>query len=339
MTEKEKAMMDVESYLSGYLKKIVVEAEKSTTTGDVVAFVGDEDDVFEEKIEGAEAKETEQAPEVIKQTKSIRISPMVKKIAERLGVDYTNIHGTGPNGLITKNDVEVAAKGKKETDDNVSGNIRVFNKIGKATAKAMTLSKTTIPHVYYQVEVDASALIERRNQFDKAVSYNALLIDAVASSLKEFPYLASRYSEEGRMLSETLNIGLAVARGDDLLVPVISDAGSKDVFEIEKDINVLVEKVKNNNLSKQDISGGVFTMTNLGGFEIDSFSAVIKPPEAGILAVGRITDKAVVVDGEICVRPVVRLTLSADHRIVNGVYAASFLSTLKKKIERIVINE
>jgi pyruvate dehydrogenase E2 component (dihydrolipoamide acetyltransferase) len=268
--------------------------------------------------------------------------------------------------LITKNDVEAAAKDTKTSDapksvvkdglhlqggvhlhavgahlqggpqhkDTVSGNTRVFNKIGKATAKAMTLSKTTIPHVYYQVEVDASVLIERRNQLEKAVSYNALLIDAVASSLKEFPYLASRYSEEGRILSEMLNIGLAVARGDDLLVPVVSDAGSKDIFGIEKDINVLVEKVKNNKLSQQDISGGVFTITNLGGFGIDSFSAVINPPEAGILAVGRITDKAIVVDGEICVRPVMCLTLSADHRIVNGVYAASFLSTLKKKIER-----
>jgi pyruvate dehydrogenase E2 component (dihydrolipoamide acetyltransferase) len=240
--------------------------------------------------------------------------------------------------LITKNDVEAAAKGRKEADDNISGNIRIFNKIGKATARAMTLSKTTIPHVYYQVEVDASALIEQRNQLEKVVSYNALLIDAVTSSLKEFPYLASKYSEEGRILSETLNIGLAVARGDDLLVPVISDAGSKDVFGIEQEINVLVEKVKNNTLSQQDISGGVFTMTNLGGFGIDSFSAVINPPEAGILAVGRITDKAVVVDDEICVRPVMCLTLSADHRIVNGAYAASFLSTLKKTIERITIN-
>lgn len=115
--ETDKAIMDVESYLSGYLKKIVVEAEGTTITGDVVAFVGDEDDVFVEKTESAEAKETEQVLEVIQQTKSIRISPMVKKIAERLGVDYTNIHGTGPNGLITKHDVEAAAK-KNRKDNN-----------------------------------------------------------------------------------------------------------------------------------------------------------------------------------------------------------------------------
>ena len=337
--ETDKAIMDVESYLSGYLKKIVVEAEEATTTGDVVAFIGDEDDVFEKKTEDVEAKDIEQAPKVIKKTQNIRISPMVKKIAEKLGVDYTTIHGTGPNGLITKHDVEAAAQDEKEADDNVSGNIRVFNKIGKATARAMTLSKTTIPHVYYQVEVDASALMARRDQLEKAVSYNALLIDAVAGSLQEFPYLASRYSEEGRILSERFNIGLAVAQDDDLLVPVISDTGNKDVFEIEKDISVLVEKVKNNHLSQQDISGGVFTITNLGGVGIDAFSAVINPPEAGILAIGRIVDKAVVVDGDICIRPIMCLTLSADHRIVNGVYAANFLATLKKKIERTYIDE
>ena len=136
------------------------------------------------------------------------------------------------------------------------------------------------------------------------------------------------------MISETVNIGLAVARGEDLIVPVIADAGSaRGLKEIETKVREAVDKVKNNNLQQKDISGGVFTVTNLGSFGIDSFTAIINPPESAILAVGRIIDKLVPFEGGIRVQPSMTLTLSVDHRIINGAYAANFLKELKITLE------
>ena len=332
--ETDKAVMEVESYLVGYLKKIVVGEDSVTTTGSVVAYIGDEQDVFEPE---AASPTTEAKPEFkpeaqVGSAPAVRISPMVKKIAEKLGVDYTKISGTGPNGMISKEDVENAAKPAGSNP----GNLVPFDRIGQATAKAMTQSKTTIPHVYFTVEVNATAMVQARKAAGKTISYNAMIIKAVADCIKEYPYLAARYSEEGRILADKLNIGLAVARGNDLLVPVVADAGNAaDLAAIEQQVKALVSKVNENKLQPNDLAGGVFTVTNLGGFGIESFSAIINPPEAGILAVGAMIDRVVPVDGKIKIQPMIKLTLSVDHRIVNGAYAAGFLQALKLELERV----
>ena len=332
--ETDKAVMEVESYLVGYLKKIVVGDDSVTTTGSVVAYMGDEQDVFELKeAEAATAAQSElDSGSTTNKDTAIRISPMVKKIAEKLGVDYTKISGTGPNGMITKEDVENAANPAGPRP----GNLVPFDRIGQATAKAMTQSKTTIPHVYFTVEVNATAMVQARKAAGKTISFNAMIIKAVADCIKEYPYLAAKYAEEGRILPDKINIGLAVARGNDLLVPVIADAGNaKDFDAIEQQVKALVIKVNENKLQQNDLTGGVFTVTNLGGFGIESFSAIINPPEAGILAVGAMIDRVVPVDGEIKILPMMKLTLSVDHRIVNGAYAAGFLQALKLKLERV----
>lgn len=332
--ETDKAVMEVESYLVGYLKKIVVGNDSVTTTGSVVAYMGDEQDVYEDKEAGSAAAAQSETDAGITANKeaAARISPMVKKIAEKMGVDYTKISGTGPNGMITKEDVENAAKGAGPKP----GNLVPFDRIGQATAKAMTQSKTTIPHVYFTVEVDATAMVQARKAAGKAISYNAMIIKAVADCIKEYPYLAAKFTEEGRILADKLNIGLAVARGNDLLVPVVADAGNAaDLAAIEQQVKALVSKVNDNKLQQNDLTGGVFTVTNLGGFGIESFSAIINPPEAGILAVGAMIDRVVAVNGEIKILPMMKLTLSVDHRIVNGAYAAGFLQALKLNLERV----
>ena len=328
--ETDKATMEVESYLSGVLKKIVVIPDEIVKTGGIVAYVGDEKDVFEEmKNEGLNDIFKEVAA-IEKKEDSVRISPMVKKIAEKLNVDYRKISGSGINGMITKEDIENAVK-----DLASAQNIVKFDRIGKAIAKAMTLSKTTIPHVYFDIEVNASEMMEVRKRSDKNISFNTLIIKAVADGIKEFPYIAAKYSDEGRILADKINIGLAVAREDDLLVPVVYDViNVKDIYELEKKIVGLTDKVKDGTLEQKEITGGVFTVTNLGSYGVDSFSAVINPPEAAILAIGRITDKAVVVNGEISIQPMMKMTLSVDHRIINGTYAAKFLQALKRILER-----
>ena len=329
--ETDKATMEVESYLSGYLKKIIIEADGMAETDGVVAYIGDESDIFEKTEEPAKADiKTESKIEQKKQS-SIRISPMVKKIAEKLNVDYTVMQGTGAGGMITKTDIENAA----DTKEKDSSNIVKFNKIAKATAKAMTLSKSTIPHVYFDIEVNTSAMMQARLTSGKKISYNAMIIKAVSDSIEDYPYLAAKYSEEGRVLADKLNVGLAVAREDGLFVPVIKDVGKTNMLKLEDKINDLVKKVIKDTLQQSDITSGGFTVTNLGGFGIDSFSAVINPPEAAILAVGRIADKVVPVDGEIKIQPYMKLTLSVDHRVVNGAYAAKFLQALKANLERV----
>jgi pyruvate dehydrogenase E2 component (dihydrolipoamide acetyltransferase) len=336
--ETDKAAMEVESYLAGYLKKIVTGEQESAAVGAVVAYIGDEADVMEQP-QAAEVKPAREdsAPTEEKKASAVRISPMVRKIAEKLGVDYTAVNGTGPDGMIMKEDIEKAAAGgaaspAPKEEAKVSGLIP-FDRIGKATANAMSLSKTTIPHVYFTVEVDTTAMKALREKSGKEFSYNAMLIKAVADCIRKYPYFAAKYSDEGRVISDTVNIGLAAAREDDLIVPVIADADKGGLKEVETKVREVVGKVKSNTLQQKDISDGVFTVTNLGGYGIDSFTAVINPPEAAILAVGRIADKLVPVEGGIRVQPSMALTLSVDHRIINGAYAANFLKELKSTLE------
>ena len=337
--ETDKAAMEVESYLAGYLKKIVTGEQEMTEVGAVVAYIGDEADTFEEpQSEAAETKqESAAAPAEAKKTGAVRISPLVRKIAENLGVDYTEVQGTGPGGMIMKEDIEKAAASGSTASpapkEEKAGGLVPFDRIGKATAKAMSLSKSTIPHVYFTVEVDTTAMKALRETSGKAISYNTMLIKAVADGIRKYPYFAAKYSDEGRVVSDAVHIGLAVARGEDLIVPVIADADKGGLKDIETKVREAVDKVKNDSLQQKDISGGVFTVTNLGGFGIDSFAAVINPPEAAILAVGRMADKAVPEAGEIRVKPCMTLTLSVDHRIINGAYAANFLKELKLSLE------
>jgi len=332
--ETDKATMEVESYLAGYLKKIAVKEGDFAAVGGVVAYIGEKDDSAEPAVE-AQCKTP--AAQAVPGTEGkapgqIRISPMVKKIAEELKVDYTKISGSGPNGMITKQDVEIAAVKSKAAPQ--TERLESFNRIAKATARAMSLSKSTIPHVYFETEIEASAMKALRERSGKAVSYNAMIVKAVADCLKQYPYLAAAYSAEGRILKPDMHIGLAVANGGDLFVPVIKSADGKTVAEIENEIGALTDKARNGTLAQEDISGGVFTVTNLGSFGITAFAAVINPPEAAILALGAISPKAVPDGTGVSFMPVLRMTLSADHRVVNGAYAAEFLKELKSMLER-----
>lgn len=329
--ETDKAVMEVESYLAGFMKRLVVEEGGTVATGEVVALIGDETDVaYQQREETREEENIEAVSTAKMKAHSIRISPMVKKIAEKLGVDYTKVQGTGNDGMITKADIERAAAAAEPSAQR----IEPFDRIGRATAKAMTLSKTTIPHVYFTVEVNAASMIALRNSSGKTISYNTMIIAAVSDGIRNCPYLAAKYSDEGRIMADKINIGLAVARENDLLVPVITDVDSAHGYEeIERKVRAQVAKVKDNTLQQSDMSGGVFTITNLGGYGIDSFSAVINPPEVAILAVGRMAERTVVVDGGIRIAPMMNLTLSVDHRVVNGAYAAEFLQTVKLILE------
>ena len=347
--ETDKAIMEVESYLAGYLKKIVAGPGEAVTTGSIVAYIGDKTDKFEGIFPSEPVKAEDKVRKPVEATREIseaRVSLMIKKLAEKRGIDITKIKGSSPNGLILKEDIisadisthTEADEGKLVEDARQDlPEVVPFSRVGTAIAKAMTRSKTTIPHVYLVIDVDASAMKELYVLSGKKYSYNAMIVYSVAKCLKAFPYLAARYDEKGRIMAKEISIGFAVAKGDDLLVPVvkgITDRGN-ELARIEQDMQQLIKKVETGELKQKDISGGVFTVSNLGSYGVRSFTAVINPPEAAILAVGAIQDRVMAKGGGVFVSPMMTLTLSVDHRIVNGVYAAAFLKELKENIEKV----
>jgi len=349
--ETDKATMEVESFATGYLKKIVAHPDDEVASGEIIAYIGDQEDIcnIPDKTGTESCASIDKRREVSFPTtsgKEIRVSPMVRKLAESMGVDLAGIRGTGPNGLILREDVLKAHEAAQETGKTMpleekemvpvqSDGIIPFTRVGKVVAGNMTKSKTTIPHVYFRIDVDAAAMMALRSASGKKISYNAMLLHSVADTLKDFPYLICRYSEEGRILAKQINIGFAASKGDDLYVPVVKNIGKGglDIRGVEAEIQRLTDAVRNGTLKQEDLSGGVFTVTNLGAYGLSSFTAVINPPEVAILAVGAIQDRVVAVHGGIHIRPMMTLTLSADHRVVNGVYAASFMKALKEKLE------
>ena len=347
--ETDKATMEVESYLAGYLKKIVAGPGESVTTGSIVAYIGDKTDKFEGIFPSEPEKTNQKVEKPAKATPKIskvKISPMIKKLAEKHRIDITKIKGSGPGGLILKEDIisadvsthTEADKGKLVEDARQNlPEIIPFSRVGTAIAKAMTRSKTTIPHVYLVIDVDASAMKELYVLSGKKYSYNAMIVYSVAKCLKAFPYLAARYDEKGRIMAKEISIGFAVAKGDDLLVPVVKGItdSRNELARIEQDMKQLIKKVETGEIKQKDISGGVFTVSNLGSYGLSSFTAVINPPEAAILAVGAIQDRVMAKGGGVFIRPMMTLTLSVDHRIVNGAYAAAFLKELKENLEKV----
>ena len=337
--ETDKASMEVESYIEGYLNVIVKEEGQSAGEGEVVAYIGGtKDDAAQSESAGTgkaaanDEEKTESGDDAPQKTLAVRISPMLKRLAQEKGVDIGDIQGSGANGLITREDIMAAAQ-KSSENKEAEREIIPFNRIEGATAKAMQKSKSEIPHVYFDIEVDASSMKELRRKSQKKYSYNAMIVYAAAKCLEKYPYVAARYDEKGRILAQGLDIGVAMADGNDLFVPVVRNTSGMD--SVEGELQTLIKKVSGGSLGQEDMEGGVLTVTNLGATGLSSFHAIINYPEAAILAVGAIKDRAAVVNNEILIRPVATLTLSADHRVVNGMYAGKFLSELKNTLESI----
>lgn len=278
----------------------------------------------------------------------IKASPLARRLAQENGLDLSSIVGTGPEGRIVRDDVLKAAKEKATTPppttitpDVVSEEIETPSEqiipltgIRQSIAERMTQSARTAAIVTLNSEVDATALVELRTLLAaKAdISYTDLLVKIVAQALRQHPTLNSTLAEDGIHILATINIGVAVALDDGLIVPVVREADKKGLSEISKDIKDLMAKARNKSLSLTEVRDGTFTITNLGMFGIDTFTPIINPPQCAILGVGRIIKKPVVLNDEIVVRSMLGLSLSFDHRIVDGVPAAQFLQTVAQMI-------
>jgi pyruvate dehydrogenase E2 component (dihydrolipoamide acetyltransferase) len=214
-----------------------------------------------------------------------------------------------------------------------------FTGVRKAIADAMSASQRSAAAVTLTADVDCSPLVEARKsgkgKREHEVSYNAIFIDVVASTLKQFPYMNARLEDDSIIILEEINIGLAMDSEQGLVVPVIQRADRLSLEQIEQRIRELIDKIRNRGATPDDFHGGTFTVTNLGAFGIDAFTPIINPGQAAILGIGRISERAVVSKGKVEIRPMSVLSLTFDHRLVDGAPAARFLNALKELMENL----
>ncbi len=295
----------------------------------------------------------------------VRASPLARRLAEELGVDLSAVQGTGPAGRVVRDDVEAAAAAASaaptapvsapasqtpaataetpspDTAPGAAPGERIpLSRLQRTVARRMAESKPGAPHFYLERDVDVTALIELRKQLVAASpegqgpSVNDLIIRAVALAAAERPDAVSRFDGDALIAPSGVHIGIAVAVPGGLLVPVVRFADTKRVGEIASEVRGLVGRCRDGTITPHELEGSVITISNLGMFGIDRFLAVINPPEAAILAVGRSKPSPVVVDGDVVVRDMLTLTLSVDHRAVYGAEAATFVARITELMER-----
>jgi pyruvate dehydrogenase E2 component (dihydrolipoamide acetyltransferase) len=272
-------------------------------------------------------------------------SPRAKKLAEELGVDLETVTGTGPAGKIIEEDVKAAAtktrdegRGKRDEQAEVKlGDTIPLNRLQRITAEKMLKSKQEIPCFYLMVRADVTDLVALRAKMsesgDVKVSYNDFIMKAVAIGLEKFPIMTGQLAGDSIKLADAINIGLAITVPGGLIAPIVKDVNKKDIKQIARDSQSLIERARNNKLAPSDLEGGCITVSNLGAFGIDNFIPIVVPGQCSILGIGRITDTCVPDGGNILVRKLINMTLSVDHKVANGAYAAQFLDFIRKQLE------
>ncbi len=268
----------------------------------------------------------------------ILASPKAKRLAKEHGIDITTIKGSGPDGAILVSNLEslISAQPILQSSNSPITELPT-SRMWRVMVERLTHAWTTIPHFYLLREVNASRLISWREKVQKnnteKITYTDLLVKLTAAALRQYPRLNSSWVKDSIVMNQDVNIGLAVAVEDGLLVPVIRRADELSLLQIAARRSELVKRAQANKLTLDDLSGGTFTISNLGMYGVDAFNAIVNPPQAAILAVSRIADRVVPVNGQPAVQPMMTLSLSCDHRAVDGARGAQFLQALADLIE------
>jgi pyruvate dehydrogenase E2 component (dihydrolipoamide acetyltransferase) len=264
-------------------------------------------------------------------------SPKARRLAAERGIQLSALTGSGPDGAVLAADVPLAAPSVSAEQARVES----LSTVWRVMAERMTHSWTTVPHFYLVREVDASGLIEWRKHvaafIEKRIgikpTYTDMLVKLIGFALQNHPRVNASWADGSIQRNMEINVGIATATEEGLIVPVVRNADSATLSEIATQRADLIERARTQKLRPTDISGGTFTLTNLGMYNVDAFDAVVNTPQAAILSVGRIADRVVPVDGQVAIRPMMVLTLSLDHRVVDGARAAQFLDELATLIE------
>ncbi|WP_185853271.1 dihydrolipoamide acetyltransferase family protein [Blattabacterium cuenoti] len=337
--ETDKATQDFEIDVSGFLLFIGVKEGEKTRVNDILAIIGDEGEdishlISKSKKEEKEIKKKDKKYQKNKQDR-IFISPLAKKMAQRMGVSISDIKGSGEDGRIVKRDIEYYEKTKlKEVNQKIA-----HSSMRRKIAKHLTFSKLSAPHYYLFNEINVDKLIElRKNLNDKLsleekISFNDIIIKAVALSLKKHPDMNISWDEEEVILHSQIHIGVAVAVKDGLIVPVIKNADQKSLLQISKEIKDKVLRSKSKKIQPEEIENSTFTVSNLGMYGIESFTSIINIPNSSILSVGSIMKRPIIKNSKIKIGSVMKITLSCDHRIIDGAVGSSYIHSLRNFLE------
>ncbi len=334
--ETDKATIEVESPAAGILRKVLVQPGDSVPVTETIALISTSADEPLPEVTRARAPAAEVAtrsavaPAPAISTGDgdrVRASPAARRRAEELGVDVNAVSGTGPGGRITLEDVERAATSAPAGEKHAP-----LSRMRRAIAERMTRSARDAPQFSISRDVDMTTANDARKR--AGVSYTDVIVAACAKTLRAHRAMRSRVDGDALVTSEGIHVGIAVALDDGLLVPVIRNADAKDLPTLARERAALEQGAQSGKLPADALTGAVFTVSNLGTQGVDRFTAIVNPPEAAILAVGRVVDRVVARDGAPAIRPVVSLTLSVDHRVADGATAARFLSDVADRLER-----
>ncbi len=352
--ETDKAVMELEAFNAGILVKTLVHGGELVPVGTVLGLIAAADEeVVSDTSEPVQLVQATVPPSPAQPEPQVlptihddmsghwKASPYVRRLASEQGIDLAQLHGSGPEGRITEADlvaaassqqhyrqseVEPADAGTQSLPTGLSANMR------HAIAAAVSRSWQEIPHFSVTVEINMQAcqqLIKGSKQSSSPIGYTALMLKACATTLKNFPL----FRPEATRHADKLDINLAVALPDGLMMPLIRNCQALRVSEIKQEIERITEKCRTGHLTADELTSGVFALSNLGMFGVDQFQALILPGQKAILAVGAVRDRPVVQEGQIVVAPLLSVTLSADHRSIDGAYAASFLTNLRLLLE------
>jgi pyruvate dehydrogenase E2 component (dihydrolipoamide acetyltransferase) len=264
-------------------------------------------------------------------------SPKARRLAVEYGIELSSLTGSGPNGAVLAADVPLGV----EEGTTAMPSFETPGTVWRLMAERMSASWSTVPHFYLVREVDASGLVEWRKRVAPAIekrigikpTYTDLLVKVIGFTLRDHSRVNASWADGNIQRNQEINVGIAAAVDEGLVVPVVHRADGASLSEIVTQRSDLIERARQKKLRPADISGGTFTLTNLGMYNVDAFDAIVNTPQAAILSVGRIADRVVPVDGQIVIRPMMVLTLSLDHRVVDGARAAQFLDALALLIE------
>ncbi|MEN9522223.1 MAG: hypothetical protein RL065_600 [Bacteroidota bacterium] len=361
--ETDKATMELESYNDGTLLYIGVEAGKAVAVNGILAIVGNAGEDYAALLNATPAAAS--APVVAPETKQenispaissttvsnssddrIKASPLAKAIAAEKGIDLHSIKGSADNGRIVKRDLENISLAETPVASSVASTPNVtgvesfeevtLSQMRKTIARRLSESNFTAPHFFVTIEANMSnAMAFRKQAADAGIkfSFNDLMIKAVASAIRKHPKVNSSWLGDKIRYNHHIHIGMAVGMDEGLVVPVLKFADQKSISQISVEAKQFVEKAKSKKIQPADMQGNTFTISNMGMFDVENFTAIINPPDACILAVGKIKETPIVENGEIKIGHVMKMTLSSDHRVVDGSIASGFLKTLKENLE------
>lgn len=329
----DKVDVEVPSPAEGILSRILVKEGETVPVGTVLALIGEEMPKTEAPVEATALPKA--AP--VEERPAEWISPAVAKLASEYGVDLRRVKGTGTGGRITKQDILRFLEERKVAPEEVI----LLTPLRKAIAEHMVRSLRTSPHVTTVMEADLHRIVQFRERVKEAfqrrygfkLTYLPFFIQAAAFALKAFPIVNATFTEEGIILKKRINIGIAVALEEGLIVPVVKDVDKKDFLRLAQEADDLVRRAREKKLQPEEVREGTFTITDHGIFGSLFATPIINHPQAAILGVGAITKRVVVIDDAIAIRPMVYLSLSFDHRVFDGSVADRFLQRVKENLE------